>query len=206
MKIENVWNRLLAIILHVVWPQPPIFVHLLVKRRVPLDAISPELLANEDDLPKFSSCHPSGSGKCQVGCSFLLLQVILYVWRMVSNQKKNKEKQMFHTCSRLAILQTTSTHRYLSNKSCVFFLHKIRFHHRLLAQKKTMPLPLPSKQSPSIFTKLFINFLFFSLLTNTHPKYLGKLLYFLWITAISGRGFPYPKPPFGVSNRQTRSL
>ena len=93
---------------------------------------------------------PIGEWKMS-GSSFLLLQVILYVWRMVSNQKKNKEKHMFHTCSRLAILQTTSTHRYLSNKSCVFFLHKIHFHHHPLAQKKTMPLP--SKQNPSNFNQ-----------------------------------------------------
>ena len=109
-----------------------------------------------------------------VGFQFsFLLQVILYVWRMVSNQKKNKEKHMFHTCSRLAILQTTSTHRYLRNKSCVFFLHKIHFHHHPLAQKKTMPLP--SKQNPSIFTKLFINFLCVFPFDQHPPKISGQI-------------------------------
>lgn len=94
MKIESVWNRLLAIILHVVWPQPPIFVHLLVKRRVPLDAISPELLANEDDLPKFSSCHPSGSGKCRVPAFFC------YRWYcMFEGWYQTKKRTKKNTCS-----------------------------------------------------------------------------------------------------------
>ena len=144
MKIENVWNRLLAIILHVVWPQPPCpLVHLLVKRRVPLDAISPELLANEDDLPKFSSCHPSGSGKCRVPAFFCYRWYCMFEgWYQT---KKNKEKHMFHTCSRLAILQTTSTHRYLSNKSCVFFLHKIHFHHHPPCSKENNAIAIQTK-------------------------------------------------------------